>query len=202
MLVILSLPAPEGNIWYLAYGSNLSSSKFVKDRGIIPLDTAVVSISGYTLAMDSAGVPYQEPSFASIRPIDLNALPKQEGALGTAYLVTSEQYAQIIASEGGGIAYREVSVEVEVVDKDRSKNGKGGRPRKIDVRTLVTVLQRLPAPRPSARYMVSSKQHLLLPRVKSELLNLTCVIESHHGWGCGGKFPSVLPTILKEHYLV
>lgn len=167
MVVILSLAAPRENLWYLAYGSNLSSSKFVKDRGIIPLDAAVVSVPGFTLAMDSAGVPYQEPSFANIRPIDHNSFPKQKSALGTAYLVTPEQYFHIIASEGGGIAYREIQVEVGLIEVEGKlqcqKNDC-----KMTARTLVTVLQRLPEPRPSERYLVCPS--LILASFPHEIL--------------------------------
>lgn len=146
MVVIRTLPAPTENLWYLAYGSNLSSSKFVKDRGIVPLDTVVVSVPGFTLAMESAGVPYQEPSFASVRLIDTQASPKEKELLGTAYLVTPEQYTHIIASEGGGIAYREVAVDVQAFHDDAGTS--------MIARTLITVMLRRPAPRPSQRYMV------------------------------------------------
>lgn len=159
MPVLLTLPpAPSGtNIWYLAYGSNLSSSKFVRDRGITPLATAVVSVPGFTLALESAGFPYREPSFASIRPIDANhAEPKERQLLGTAYLVTGEQYSRIIASEGGGIAYKEVAVCVERVDGvgEGGKEEDGGG-KVMEARTLISVLVRRPEPRPSQRYKVS-----------------------------------------------
>ncbi|OTA66115.1 hypothetical protein K449DRAFT_431589 [Hypoxylon sp. EC38] len=156
MVFIRTLPIPSENIWYLAYGSNLSSSKFVHDRGITPLDTAVVSVPNFTLSMESAGVPYQEPSFASIRPLNNNADLKKKELLGTAYLVTPQQYSHIIASEGGGIAYKEVLVEIDPVGKtseieapNEDNLGDGHK----TARTLVSVMVRQPAPRPSRRYM-------------------------------------------------
>lgn len=160
MVVIRSLPLPKDDVWYLAYGSNLSSSKFVKDRGIVPLESAIVSVAGFTLAMESAGVPYNEPSFASIRPLDMAADPKERGLLGTAYLVTAEQYRHIIESEGGGIAYREVEVAADAIETNASDSTATEH---IVARTLVTVLMRRPAPRPSLRYLVSYPfQHSLL----------------------------------------
>ncbi|KAI0114670.1 hypothetical protein F4776DRAFT_325542 [Hypoxylon sp. NC0597] len=156
MVVIRTLPLPSENIWYLAYGSNLSSSKFVHDRGIVPLDTVVVSVPDFTLSMESAGVPYQEPSFASIRPLNKNAHLKEKGLLGTAYLVTPQQYSHIIASEGGGIAYKEVLVEIDPVEKPsgiKVPNEDHSCGMHMTGRTLVSVMVRQPAPRPSRRYM-------------------------------------------------
>ncbi|POS79671.1 gliotoxin biosynthesis protein GliK [Diaporthe helianthi] len=126
MVVVLTLEPPKANVWYLAYGSNLSSSKFVKDRGIVPIESAVVRVPGFTLDFTTAGIPYEEPSFASIcrlpfgtredkvlvgQPVDSRMGDEGRGTLlGTAYLVTPEQYKRIISSEGGGIAYQEVEV--------------------------------------------------------------------------------------------
>jgi gliotoxin/aspirochlorine biosynthesis gamma-glutamylcyclotransferase len=164
MVVILTQPTPTQNVWYLAYGSNLSSEKFVRDRGIKPLASIVVTVPGYTLAMDSSGVPYSEPSYASIRPISFSSDRKEREVLGTAYLLTPRQYVAVIASEGGSIAYREEALEaLEVpVDEASSSSSRPGAARRITVRTLVTVLPRRPEPRPSQRYMVCRQFTLLL----------------------------------------
>lgn len=179
MAVIRGLPPPTENVWYLAYGSNLSSSKFVKDRGIVPLQSRIVRIPGYALNMSAAGLPYREPSFASIHRInpgtnksgkfckehfgsDTELEFDQTTLLGTAYLVSSDQYKRVLASEGGGIAYREVELLVESVgghtsgqttigDKASFSSSAAG---KWIARTLLAVLPRRPAPRPSHRYMV------------------------------------------------
>jgi gliotoxin/aspirochlorine biosynthesis gamma-glutamylcyclotransferase len=154
MAVILTQPSPRDNVWYLAYGSNLASSKFTHDRGIVPLDSIVVTVPGYTLSMDSAGVPYREPSFANIRPISYGSSVKERFVIGRAYLLTPRQYVMVIASEGGGIAYREATVEAEFVGADGGRRkDSGGIPTMITARTFVSVLQRLPDPRPSKRYM-------------------------------------------------
>ncbi|KAI8632615.1 hypothetical protein F5Y19DRAFT_462502 [Xylariaceae sp. FL1651] len=154
MVVILTLPPPTEPVWYLAYGSNLASSKFVSDRGIVPKDVRVVSIRGFTLAMDSAGFPYSEPSFASIRPLDMNAYPKEIELLGTAYLVSPEQYTRIIASEGGGIAYREAEVQATVIQGNTEKLSLDAASQETMIaRSLITVIVRRPDPRPSARYL-------------------------------------------------
>ncbi|KAI1120238.1 hypothetical protein F5Y10DRAFT_283460 [Nemania abortiva] len=153
MVVVPTLPRPEKPLWYLAYGSNLSSKKFVRDRGIIPQDVKVVSVPGFTLAMDSAGFPYREPSFASIRPLDLGAYPKEIELLGTAYLVSPEQYTRIIASEGGGIAYREAQVEAKTIMQNSDKLNCNSTEENLSTRTLITTLSRRPDPRPSERYL-------------------------------------------------
>ncbi|KAI1176303.1 hypothetical protein F4777DRAFT_547106 [Nemania sp. FL0916] len=152
MVVIVTLPPPETSVWYLAYGSNLASSKFIGDRGIIPRGVKVVSVPGFTLSMNSAGFPYREPSFASIGPFDLNAYPKEVELLGTAYLVSPEQYTRIIASEGGGTAYHEAQVEVRTILEDGEKLNEGVA-EVMNARTLFTMIPRQPEPRPSERYL-------------------------------------------------
>lgn len=188
MVIVLGLPPVTGNIWYLAYGSNLSSSKFVNDRGIRPLDSRVVRVPGFMLVMNTAGVPYKEPSFASIRPFDLNIGKEDENEredsgpdteqqgvpttlLGTAYLVSPEQYKRILASEGGGIAYHEAEVRIESVtssecEVQQTQFHQVMAARQVIgkwvARTLVAVIQRHPAPRPSHRYMVCKSSHCLI----------------------------------------
>ncbi|KAI0869360.1 hypothetical protein GGS24DRAFT_479056 [Hypoxylon argillaceum] len=156
MVLVSTLGLPKGNVWYLAYGSNLSSSKFVRDRGIKPLAAVIVAIPGFTLSMESAGVPYQEPSYATIRPFSESATGNETTVLGTAYLVTPSQYADIIRSEGGGIAYKEISVRVTPLEtiKSESTSLYGTSIKDIsEARTLISLMIRLPAPRPSQRYM-------------------------------------------------
>jgi gliotoxin/aspirochlorine biosynthesis gamma-glutamylcyclotransferase len=172
MVVLQQLPTPTGNIWYLAYGSNLSSSKFVKDRGIIPLDSCIVRLPGFGLTMNTAGLPYREPSFANIRPLYRDPTGKSNTGtakhgdqlkvrsrftlLGTSYLVTPEQYQRILATEGGGIAYREIEVTIEPIRSTAKQglNKEDGPQCKQVARTLISVITRHPVPRPSHRYMV------------------------------------------------
>ena len=177
MVVVQNLPSATENVWYLAYGSNILPSKFFTDRGIVALDVDIVRVPYFTLIMDTPGVPYREPSFASICPFqpDVTQVESTESErgdfqiekhgqvtlMGTAYLVTTEQYKRILASEGGGIAYREVEVWVESVAKsNRAQNEifyedvAASMPVKRVARTLISVRPRHPAPRPSLRYMV------------------------------------------------
>lgn len=149
------LNPPDQNIWYFAYGSNLSSSIFTGTRKIIPLATKSVSIPGWTLVFDIGGLPYIEPAYASIQPILGPSNEKRDvekGAPmtveGVAYLVTPAQLRSIMASEGGLYAYRRVvlrALPLHPVDGDAAE---------LAVVTLVTGEGRTPAGVPSRRYMV------------------------------------------------
>lgn len=152
MAVIQTLPPPKANTWYLAYGSNLSTAKFIHDRGITPLSAVAVTIPGWTLTMDSAGVPYSEPAFASISPIHLTGNEKAVQLIGTAYELDPEMYQKVLKSEGGGIAYAEVEVRAINLSEESPE---GAAASTFAVRSLVTVLPK--KARPSARYMVRQK---------------------------------------------
>ena len=142
----------SATLWYLAYGSNMSVAKFTGSRGIVPLASACVRVPAWSLALNIPGLPYSEPCFSSIVPTQLPALPAPEpDVLGVAYLITQKQYVQVIASEGGGIAYDDIEVEaVPVGLADRELVGE-----RVSVRTLGAALRRTPCGRPSQRYMVS-----------------------------------------------
>lgn len=129
----------------------MSSDKFTGRRGIVPVDTARVCIPGWTLRMEIPGMPYSEPAFSSIVPGCDAAAEKGLAfdVMGVAYLITRAQYQQVIASEGGGIAYRDVRLEgAPVSAADRQKIGD-----RVWLRTLVSAMVRRPPPNPSARYM-------------------------------------------------
>lgn len=135
----------------------MSSRKFIHDRGITPLSMVIVTVPGWVLAMDSAGVPYSEPAFASVSPNYVSSKEKTMQLVGTAYLLTPEMYTKVLASEGGGIAYAEVEVRAEgVTDGDRVKlRVKAGT---VATRSLMTVLRRRACP--SKRYMVCRLRYL------------------------------------------
>ncbi|KAI5866998.1 hypothetical protein GGS23DRAFT_615660 [Durotheca rogersii] len=63
----------ELTVLYLAYGSNLSSSTFLRFRGIRPISQVNVSAPGLDLSFDLPGLPYWEPCFANVVP---RKLPK------------------------------------------------------------------------------------------------------------------------------
>ena len=164
---------PAQNVWYIAYGSNMSAEKFQKVRGIKPLETASVRLPGWELTLEIPGMPYIEPAYASIRPrrhrrICLPAsesmalLLNQEKDLkryedgvvveGCAYLITPDQWIKVIASEGGGIAYNDVDVTAHILHST-SLRRKG---EVIQAKSLGTVFRREPWGWFSERYLVSS----------------------------------------------
>ena len=140
------------NVWYFAYGSNMSSTTFTGDRGINPLSMARVRLPGWTLTMDIPGTPYSEPAFTSIRPIRRDDCKERE-VVGVAYLLSPDQLISVIGSEGGGIAYSNIVIAgAEPVDsKTAERTGSH-----LTVHTFGTALARSPPARPSERYMVSS----------------------------------------------
>jgi hypothetical protein len=135
---------PEKTIFYLAYGSNLSSETFLGVRGIKPLSQQNVHCPALTLTFDLPGIPYIEPCFANTRYSDPSAsspsapassfsLPPPsytlseyhkvrwtKGLVGVAYEVTYRDYLHIIATEGGGSSYRDIQVSCYPLPKDTS----------------------------------------------------------------------------------
>ncbi|KAI9833497.1 MAG: hypothetical protein M1819_003655 [Sarea resinae] len=122
-------------VLYLAYGSNLAAETFKGRRGIKPLSQCNVVVPELTLTFDLPGIPYIEPCFANSSyrvqdpalahghsdsekgPLmvdwrqDYHKDRWKKGMVGVVYEVTKEDYARIIATEGGGTAYQDVLVD-------------------------------------------------------------------------------------------
>jgi hypothetical protein len=152
MQTAITMASKPENLWYFAYGSNMSAAKFTGSRGIIPLDSVVVLIPGWILTMEIPGMPYSEPAFSSITACGPTSVETGQcpDVIGIAYLITQEQHVKIIASEGGGIAYSDICLTGEPIHQ--SEKARVGV--KIVVRTLGTAMGRRPPPAPSRRYMV------------------------------------------------
>ncbi|KAF2090803.1 hypothetical protein K490DRAFT_16043, partial [Saccharata proteae CBS 121410] len=119
-------------VFYLAYGSNLAYETFQGKRGIKPLSQVNVLVPELRLTFDLPGIPYNEPCFANsarrvadesedIAPMSektalMSGSPDyhkdhwKKGLVGVVYEVTLEDYAHIIATEGGGAAYQDILV--------------------------------------------------------------------------------------------
>lgn len=140
------LTRPEsqrGTVLYLAYGSNLSNETFRGNRGIKPLSQVNVQVPSLRLTFDLPGLPYAEPCFANTGRRDPandpprktstskedSELPSQQderekyrknrwhkGLIGVVYEVTPEDYAHVIATEGGGASYHDILVECHPFD--------------------------------------------------------------------------------------
>lgn len=130
----------RGTVLYLAYGSNLSKETFRGKRGIKPLSQTNVQVPSLRLTFDLPGIPYGEPCFANSGRRDPNDDPPKaqqisglgekapllsgnrerseyrkdewhKGLIGVIYEVTPEDYAHIIATEGGGASYHDILVD-------------------------------------------------------------------------------------------
>lgn len=135
----------RGTMLYLAYGSNLSVETFRGKRGIKPLSQINVQVPSLRLTFDLPGLPYVEPCFANTGRRDpkndpsraaqqavldeKTASPERQdrrknyrkdqwhkGLIGVVYEVTPEDYAHIIATEGGGASYHDILVDCHPLD--------------------------------------------------------------------------------------
>ena len=124
-------PDHPDTVLYLAYGSNLCARTFQGARGIRPLSQVNVVVPELVMTFDLVGLPYAEPCFANTKyrhtstPTSTSEksqlLPKKtpryhktrwhKGLVGVVYEVTKEDYAHIIATEGGGASYQDVLVD-------------------------------------------------------------------------------------------
>lgn len=152
-------PKPQDHVWYFAYGSNLSSETFRSHRGIQPLKAIPVRVPGWSITFDIWGIPYQEPAFSSISVaaslVDIRSHSQISAPAvhGTAYLVDREAYYSIIASEGGGTAYKEISVPAERIIADAEKDFQHD-PQFLTVMTLTRGYAATIPRYPSERYKV------------------------------------------------
>ncbi|KAL2889949.1 gliotoxin biosynthesis protein GliK [Ceratocystis lukuohia] len=118
-------------VLYLAYGSNLNSKIITQAKGAHPLGKINVTAPSLRLVFDLSGIPYLEPCFANtaLRKLPKDPLPDpinpgptlppiqdpkkpvwDKGLIGTVYEITKEDYAKIMAKEGGGSGYVEILV--------------------------------------------------------------------------------------------
>lgn len=133
-------PTHPDTVLYLAYGSNLCARTFQGKRGIRPLSQVNVVVPELVMTFDLAGLPYVEPCFANTRYRHASTLPMytsekshllpkttpkyhkdrwKKGLVGVVYEVTKEDYAHIIATEGGGASYKDVLVDChELLDNE------------------------------------------------------------------------------------
>jgi hypothetical protein len=127
----LTVSDSQETVLYLGYGSNLAAETFLGKRGIRPLSQVNVVVPSIHLTFDLPGIPYSEPCFGNCRyrssdekpspspshpPYHKNAWRK--GLVGVVYEVTKEDYAHIIATEGGGSGYTDVLVDCHTLSDD------------------------------------------------------------------------------------
>ncbi|KAK4129035.1 hypothetical protein N657DRAFT_50653 [Parathielavia appendiculata] len=107
-------PVKPKTVLYLAYGSNMCAETFLGMRGIRPLSQVNVSAPSLDLTFDLPGIPYREPCFANTAlrkfPGKKSPFNFSKGLYGVVYEVTLEDYAKIVATEGGGASYHDILV--------------------------------------------------------------------------------------------
>jgi len=105
-------------LWYFAFGSNLNPKILTGFRNVTPAESHPCFLPGWYLNFDTVGLPYYEPSYASIgqHPI----LQDQPEVHGVVHQITREDYDRIKATELGGehddIGYASVPVTVHTYE--------------------------------------------------------------------------------------
>ncbi len=156
-------PRGDEGIWYFAYGSNMKSS-CMEGRRITPLAQRNVQIPTHYVTFDIFGIPYSEPSYASIEEFPqggkaaLKLLWGSEemtvpSACGVAYLLTAADAHRLLVTEGSGVVYDLIKVAAVCIDSKGEPRGEN-----IAVYTLRSKHPLRPNGAPSARYMVSDTQ--------------------------------------------
>lgn len=141
----------DEQVWYFGYGSNMKLS-VMKSRGIAFLDAQAVSVPGYMLTFDVFGLPYSEPSMASVAPHEIRSnvgqstLKEPPPVHGIAYLLSYPDFRRVVGSEGGGVAYREIRVTGVKCHDATAEN--------LTMTTLTAKYPRRPNAAPSLRYVV------------------------------------------------
>lgn len=133
-------------MFYFAYGSNMSTEKFIGSRGIKPQAKIAVAVPHWCFELPVPGLAYSEPAFSAIKVRDD---PTEPDVHGVVYLISQQQLVQVIASEGGGTAYGVVNVSaLPLFEKDRRRFGNC-----INAVSLIAEMKRTPKGLPSLRYM-------------------------------------------------
>ncbi|PNS14345.1 hypothetical protein CAC42_6858 [Sphaceloma murrayae] len=98
----------DEGLWYFAFGSNMDSGALER-RGVVPIARQPATIPQYRLCFNVPGLPYLEPAMASIEPRPASA--KCPDVHGVAWRLRSNEWKNVVATEGGGLAYRTLAIE-------------------------------------------------------------------------------------------
>ncbi|KAJ2451272.1 hypothetical protein EV183_003726 [Coemansia sp. RSA 2336] len=179
-------------VWYLGYGSNMSSKVLSGRRNVHPVKAQPVIVPGYELTFDMAGLPYWEPGFGTIQRVgednpSLEHMPllrtnsSDTESAGTdlkkssmlhcvAFLITSQELDHIINTEGGSgnpeFGYRLVSIACETYGGERLVG-------KTLVNTQVLATGLHPSPRYLDILIEGATEHSLAPEYICRLQSIT-----------------------------
>jgi cation transport regulator ChaC len=135
----------NGDVFYFAYGSNMSSKVFKYGfRQLRPSSEERAILRGYRLTFTEPGIPFFEPAFANVE--------EHESAVceGVLYRITAEEMDVLDRSEGGR-AYKIIEVEV--------KGGKSGTVKALTFQTREPAEGLIPSKRYIDILLDGAKEH-------------------------------------------
>lgn len=152
-------------VWYFAYGSNMKAESMTK-RNITPIESKIAEVPSHYLTFDIFGIPFSEPSYASIESFPPSSSQLQllwngrrhcdvRAVCGIAYLLTSEDFHRLLITEGSGVVYHVIEMEA------RGLSTEGDCQETMTVYALKAKRPMRPNGVPSQRYMVSCTPNLL-----------------------------------------
>ena len=86
---------------YLAFGSNLNRGTMESLRGIEPIGATAAVLPGYRLRFNLPGVPFLEPSAATVEKC-----PNGSSVHGVLYTLTEQDFATVGSTEGVPFSYQ------------------------------------------------------------------------------------------------
>ncbi|KAF2869627.1 hypothetical protein BDV95DRAFT_546675 [Massariosphaeria phaeospora] len=115
----------NNTIWYFAYGSNMSETVLTGRRKIQPHDSKIARCNEFSLSFNVMGVPYSDPAMGGLRIRDTSSTHDETASEATsltsmpvhgiAYLLDAAEFRRLVAIEGGGIAYRVIEIQLDIL---------------------------------------------------------------------------------------
>lgn len=68
-------PTEDGLLWYFAFGANMDPDVLSKRRNVYPKESQPCKVVGYVLTFSHIGLPYMEPGFGTIEPLQWQPPP-------------------------------------------------------------------------------------------------------------------------------
>ncbi|KAL9655760.1 hypothetical protein ABK040_004987 [Willaertia magna] len=136
----------QSDVYYFAFGANMATRVLTGRRKVHPKESHPCYVNNFELSFCMKGVPYFEPSFASIQEKDKAIVH------GVVHLITREDMDQIRRTEGGNghdnVGYKEIIVEANIYSSsDRTSY------RKVNAIALQACKIDIVDALPSARYL-------------------------------------------------
>jgi hypothetical protein len=103
--------APEvgAPVLYFAFGANMASEVLVARRGLRPVWSAAAALPGHRLVFDLPGLPFVEPSFASVAP------DPEARVHGVVWALSPSDLRRLDGFESG--RYRRTPLPVEILGR-------------------------------------------------------------------------------------